>query len=237
MVFDENASPAYPEKVSPDEPLADMRPGSGLTGSRRRLLMSAAVALTAIAGVTAAHAASAAVSEPALETPQPAASSFDPAEEAALWHRQDLLSDLRCWIENLPGIKTSGYVTNINDPAAGSTILVWHGPSDRIQRQIMDGARRRHIPISIQQRKYSTDDLERAVNQLIAIDSGTGEFQNFKVSGVGSFSIDFDGVTVIGEYIHPPAEGITAADAALTQALTAKTGVAVTIEHGEIVPV
>jgi hypothetical protein len=224
MTFDEDASS--------DEAPAGGRPGSGLTG-RRRLLTSAAVALIAVAGVTVARAASAAVSEPALEHPQPTESSFD----AALWHRQDLLSDLNYWIDARPGIKTSGYVTCINDPDAGSMILVWHGPPDRIQRQIMDEARRRHIPISIQQRKYSTGDLERASNQIFAIGSGTGGFQNFKVSGATTFSIDFDGVIVIGEYIHPPAEGVTAADAALTQALTAKTGVAVTIEHGEIVPV
>ena len=117
--FDENTSPADPEKASSDEPSAGMRPGSGRMGSRR-LLMSVAVALTAIGSVTAVHAASAAVSEPALETPQPTASSFDPEEEAALWHRQDLLSDLRYWIETRPGIKTSGYVTNAHPGWAGA---------------------------------------------------------------------------------------------------------------------
>jgi len=226
MTFDENASP---EPVSPDEPPAEIKHGSGLMGSRRRLLTSAAVALTAIAGVAGAHAASAVVSGPALEKPRPTTSSFD----AALWHRQDLLSDLSYWIEAQPGIKTSGYVNSIDDPVAGSMILVWNGPPDRMQRRIMDEARRRHIPITVRQSKYSMADLERAANQLSSIQSGTGVFQNFKVSGVGG-SIDV--VTVIGEYIHPPAEGIPAADTALTQALAALTGVAVKIEHGEIVP-
>jgi len=235
MTFDENVSPERPGPVSPGEPSADTQLGSGRAGSHR-LLTSVIVALTVIAAVITAHGASATVSQPALEQPQPAASSYDLEKEKALWHRQELLSDLNYWIGALPGIKSSGYVTSIDDPEAGSTILVWHGPPDQIQRKIIDEARRRHIPISIQQRKYSMDDLERAANQLAAVDSGTGEFQNFKVSGVGSFSIDFDGVTVIGEYIHPPAEGIPAADTALTQALTAITGVAVTIEHGEIVP-
>jgi hypothetical protein len=227
-----NAGPAHPEPASPDESPAGMKPGAGLT-KRRRLLISAAVVLTAITGVTAAHAATAAVSEPTLKQPDAAATSFD----AAFWHLQDRLVDLRGWTEDLPGLKTSGYVTSINnEPVDGSIVLVWHGPPDPVQRQIIDEARRRHIPISVQQRKHSMADLERAANQLAAIESGTGEFQNFKVSGVGSFSIDFDGVTVIGEYIHPPAEGIAAADTALTRALTARTGVAVTIEHSEIVP-
>jgi hypothetical protein len=104
-----------------------------------------------------------------------------------------------------------------------------------MQRQVTEEAHRRHIPISVRQSNYSTDDVARAVKQLLAIDSGTGVFQNFKVSGVGT-NIDFDGVTVTGEYIHRPVEGVRAADTALTQALAAKTGVAVTIEHGEIVP-
>jgi hypothetical protein len=183
------------------------------------------------------HAASAAVCKPAVEMPQPAAPSFDPATEEALWRRQELLSGLGAWIDAQPGITTSGYVTSIDDPDAGSTILVWHGPPDDMQRQIVDEARRRHIPVSIQQRKYSMDDLERAVTQLNAIDSGTGVFQNFTVSAVGSLAIDFDGVTVLGDYIHPPVEGISAADTALAQALAARTGVAVRIEHGRLEPV
>lgn len=230
MTFDENAnSSVHPEPGGPDEPSADMKPGHGLMG-RRGLLTSAAVALTAVAGITGAHAASADVTRPAVEKPQPTASSFD----AALWHRQDLLSDLRGWIEALPGINTSGYVTNTNNPDAGSTTLVWHGPPDRIQRQIMDEARRRHIPISVQQRKYSMADLQRAAKQLTTIDSGTGVFQNFEVSALAAFDVDFDGVTVMGDYTQPPAEGVAAADTALAQALTAKTGVAVAIEHAKI---
>ncbi|MEU4163453.1 hypothetical protein [Actinoplanes sp. NPDC026670] len=227
-----NAGPAHPEPASPDESPAGMKPGAGLT-KRRRFLISASVVLTAVTGVAAAHAATAAVSEPPLKQPDSAATSFD----AAFWQRQELLVDLRGWTEGLPGIKTSGYVTSINnEPVDGSVVLVWHGPADPVQRQIIDEAGRRHIPISVQQRKYSMADLERAADQIFAIESGTGEFQNFKISGAASFSIDFDGVTVIGQYLHPPAEGIAAADTALTRALTARTGVAVTIEHGELVP-
>jgi hypothetical protein len=232
MPLDEYAdSPAHLAPAGPEEPPAGKGPGSSLTG-RRRILTSAAVAITAIAGVTGAHAASA-EGKPAAETPQPSASTFD----SALWQRQEALRHLREWIEAQPGIKSSGYVLSINDPDAGSTVLVWHGPPDRMQRQIIDEARRRNIPTSIKQCKYSMDDLERAVQQLITIDSGTGVFQNFKVSGVATFglgdNVDFDGVTVQGNYIHPPAEGIPAADAALAQVLTAKTGVAVAIDHDE----
>jgi hypothetical protein len=143
-----------------------------------------------------------------------------------------MLGDLRDWIAARPGIAASGYVTSINDPEAGSTVLVWHGPPDRMQQQILDEARRRRIPISVQQRGHSMEQLERAVAQLIAVGSGTGVFGNFEVSSVAAFDIDFDGVIVQGEYIRPPAEGISEADAALARALKAETGVAVTIEHG-----
>jgi len=223
MVFDEGAGPAS------TEPPAGRRAGSG-PWQRWGFLTATIVVLTALAGVTAA----AAVREPADdEQPLPAASTA----EWELWHHQEVLSDLGAWIAALPGIKTSGYVTNINNPEAGSTILVWYGPPDRVQRQIMDEAQRRHIPISIEHRKHSLAALERAVDQLVAIDSGTGVFQNFTVSAVGTLSIDFDGVTVKGDYIHPPAEGVPAADTALARALAALTGVAVEIEHGQIVPV
>ncbi|MEU8820458.1 hypothetical protein [Actinoplanes sp. NPDC048796] len=154
------------------------------------------------------------------------------SDEEALWRRQDRLSDLRVWIKAQPGIEASGYVTSINDPDAGSTILVWHGPADRMQQRIMDEARRRDIPVSVQHRAHSMGELERAVDQLIAIGSGTGVFRNFAVSSVAAFDIDFDGVTVQGDYIHAPAEGVPDADAALARALTAETGVAVAIEHG-----
>jgi hypothetical protein len=58
--------PAHPEPASPDESPAGIKPGVGLT-KRRRLLTSAAVVLTATTGVTAAQAATAAVSEPTLK--------------------------------------------------------------------------------------------------------------------------------------------------------------------------
>jgi hypothetical protein len=227
MTFDEDSnSPACPEAESPD-----VEPDSS-PAARRWLLTSAAVAVTAVAGITGAHAASAANSERALDTPQPTVSGFD----AALWQRQELLSDLRHWITTQPGIEDSGYVTSVNDPDTGSTTLVWHGPPDRMQQQILDEARRRGIPVSLRACKYSLADLERAAEQLNAIESGTGVFQNFSVDAIGTFGIDvtFDGVSVNGEYIHPPAEGIAAADNRLAQVLTARTGVTVAIEHVKI---
>jgi hypothetical protein len=238
----DTTSSADPEPVVADVPSADRKPGSGLM-TRRGIVTSAVAALTAIAGVTGVHTAWAA-GKPAAEQPQPAASSPaagepEPTEttfEAGLWHRQELLSDLRGWTQALPGITTSGYITTINDAATGSIVLVWHGPANRIQQQIVDEARRRHITASIQQRNHSLNDLERATRQIAAIDSGTGVFQNFERGSVAPFDLNFDGVTVTGEYLRPPAEGIAAANTALVQALTDKTGVPVQIEYGLPLP-
>jgi hypothetical protein len=229
MNFDGNADSALPGHPSRDKATANVRPRSGLTG-RRRLLMSATVALSAFVVVAGLHAAAADARGAESEAPQPSAS----IPEETLWRNQDRLSDLRDWTEALPGIKNSGYITLINEAADGSTILVWHGPPEPVQRQIMAEAQRRRIPISIQHRKHSIDDLERAVNQLSAVESGTDVFKNFDYDGIGTLSIDFDGVTIQGDYINAPTEGVAAADAALTKALTAKTGVATKIEHVQI---
>jgi hypothetical protein len=228
MTFDQNSTEsAHLEPAAADAASAGPTPGLRRTG-RRGIVTAAAVALTALTGVAGVHAASAAVSTPVAEQPSPAL----PGSEEEGWHRQELLSDLAAWIQDLPGIKTSGYVTSINnEPTDGSTVLVWQGPPGRLQQQIMDEAQRRGIPISVQQRHYSMTDLERAVNQLVAIKSDTGVFRNFTVNTIETFNIDFDGITVNGDYIHPPAEGITAADVALAQMLTATSGVAVRVGH------
>jgi len=228
MTFDENNTDSeHLEPAVADAASAGPTPDFGRT-TRRGLMTTAAVVVTAVAGITGMHAASASAGQPRAEQPQPTVTSFD----QEFWDRQNLLSDLRYWIEALPGIKTSGYVTSINnEPADGSTVLVWHGPPDRLQQQILDEARRRGIPATVQQRRYSMADLERAVNQLVAINSGTGVFRNFMVNGVTTFDIDFDGVIVDGDYIHPPAEGNAAADTALAQTLTTTTGVTVKIGH------
>jgi hypothetical protein len=229
MTFDENSTesahlePAVADAASPG-PTPDLR-----RTARRGLMMTAAVVVMAVAGMIGTHAAVASVDQPAAEQPEPTETTFD----QAFWDRQNQLSDLRYWIEALPGIKTSGYVTSINnEPTDGSTALVWHGPADRVQQQILDEAHRRGIPATVQQRRYSMADLERAVNQLCAIKSGTDVFRNFTVNTISTFSIDFDGVIVDGDYIHAPAEGATAADTALAQTLTTTTGVAVKIGHG-----
>jgi hypothetical protein len=233
MTFDENSTElAHLEPAAADAASVGPTPDFRRT-ARRGVITTAAVVVTVVAGMVGMHAAAASAGQRAAEQPQPTATTFD----QEFWDRQNQLSDLVSWIQALPGIKTSGYVTSINnEPADGSTVLVWHGPADRVQQQILDEAHRRGIPISVQQRRYSMADLERAVNQLVAIKSGTGVFRNFTVNGVTTLTVDFDGVVVDGDYIDAPAEGNAAADTALAQTLTATTGVAVKIGHGHAEP-
>lgn len=130
------------------------------------------------------------------------------------------------WIDALPGIAAGGYVTSIDGPDAV------HRPGlARSARPRAAAGRGRGAPPA-HPRLHPVAQPE----QLAAVDAGTGVFQNFAVSSVGTFVIYFDGVTVLGGYIRPPAGGIAAADAALARALTATTGVAVRFEHGRLVP-
>jgi hypothetical protein len=227
MTVDENSTEsAHLEPAAADAPSAGPTPDTRRT-ARRGVITTAAVVVTAVAGMVGMHAASGSVGQRA-EQPQPTATTYDPA----FWDQQNRLTDLLSWIQALPGINTSGYVTSIdNEPVNGSTVLVWHWPADRWQQQILDEARRRGIPATVQQRRYSMADLERAADQLAAMKSGTGVLRNFTVYGPTTLVDDFDGVILDGDYIHAPAEGTAAADTALAQTLTATTGVAVKIGH------
>jgi len=196
--------------------------------------MSAAVALGALVVVgappTIADGHGSEIGTRAASSPQVRPETIP---DNLLWHNQDLLDDFRAWTAALPGAKDSGFVTLMNDAGTRrpSTTLVWHGPSDPLQHQIMDEARRRNISITVQNRKYGMADLERAAAQLMDIGPGNSVFENFDYNSVSIFSAYFDGTIVRGTYIDDPAEGVPAADIALEKALTALTGVATKIDH------
>ncbi|MBU2665561.1 hypothetical protein KOI35_18795 [Actinoplanes bogorensis] len=189
------------------------------------LVAVAATVGVSIVGVVAGRGAPAGAGDPG-----PVAS----AESDAVWQRELVLADLERWIQARPGIGTSGFLKTTTEPQAGSVVVDWHGPADQVQRQILDEARRRDIPLTVRLRKYTPADIERASARIEAIGAGTGLFENFKPEAFGDFGSEFDGITLQGEHIRPPAEGVPAADAALAQALSAAVGVAVTIVHGQI---
>jgi hypothetical protein len=224
---------------------------SDLARRGRRLLASGVATVSALAIVTGVPASAAEAREPvthaaaethvpvgtaAAQRCQPVADTFEQPQvplipDEMMWRNQDALDDLRAWTETFPGVRNSGYITLINEAMNRSTTLVWKGAPDTVQRQILDEAQRRHTPMSVQQRQYSKDDILRAMDQLYAIESGTGVLENFTSWAVGGLYIAFDGVSISGDYINAPAEGVCAADTALAQALTAIIGVTVRIEH------
>ncbi|MDI6102821.1 hypothetical protein QLQ12_29805 [Actinoplanes sp. NEAU-A12] len=164
-------------------------------------------------------------------TPETAEQAAWWAQEGDLWRRQALLADLKTWIVAQPGIETSGYIESVNNPEAGSTILLWKGPANHLQQQIKDKARQMGIPVTVEQRRYSRDEIDRA-QQAISDAGAHGVFTNFRVTGIGGVAGDIDGITVYGEYITPPAGDLVTADAALAAAATAQFGITIAIKSG-----
>ena len=159
-----------------------------------------------------------------------------PGVEEALPPPQGGLVELTTSIHFRPDLGGSGYIESVNDAADRATILPWHGPADDVQRAIREQARQLGVTVTVEQRRYSSAELDRAAAAL-AGRSGRGVFANFRIHSVAGVTADFDGVVVTGEDLRPPAGDRAAADAALGRAATAEIGVAVAVEPGsEIIP-
>nr|AHE14644.1 alpha-lytic protease [uncultured bacterium] len=233
MTFDETADgSARPGSAAPtNPPSADTGHARGTRRSRTGALIAAA------AMVTVAIAAGAGVTRNAAAHDGAATPASDAAERALgwkgnedFWRRQNQLLELNTFIDDLPGIETSGYVESVNNPDALSTTLLWHGPADRTQQTIKQKAHELGITVTVEQGRYSRRDLDRALKALEGR-SGQGAFTNFMIN-IWGLTADFDGVVVTGEYRHPPTGSRAEADAALARAATAELGVAIAIEHG-----
>ncbi|KUL41332.1 hypothetical protein [Actinoplanes awajinensis] len=191
---------------------------------------TAAVLLVALAGLGGARAAVAddGPATPAAEVGLRALG----AEDQELWRRQNLLGDLKTWIITRPGIETSGYIESVNNPDAGSTVLLWHGAANYTQQLIKDRARQMGIALTVEQRTFSMADLVRTQDAILDL-AGTGPLTDFRINSVGGLTADFDGIIVYGEHRHPR----PTADAELGRALTATFGVTVAVQPGgEIIP-
>ncbi|GAA2710493.1 hypothetical protein [Actinoplanes palleronii] len=158
---------------------------------------AAAVLLVAIAGLGGARAA-VADDDPAAQVDARALG----ADDQELWRRQNLLGDLKTWIVTQPGIETSGYIESVNNPDAGSTVLLWHGAANHTQQLIKDKARQMGIPLTVEQRTFSMADLVRTQDAILDL-AGTGPLTDFRINSVGGLTADFDGIIVYGEHRHP----------------------------------
>ena len=118
--------------------------------------------------------------------------------------------------------------------AGRSTILLWHGAANRTQKAIKERAAQLGITATIEQRKHSLADIIRGQEALQGL-SGRGLFANFTINATAGVSADFDGIVVYGDYINPPAQGRTEADAALAKAASQEIGVTISIKPGGVV--
>jgi hypothetical protein len=205
-------------------------PEAGNRWSRRRALTVTAAAITVtLVGVGVVQSAHA---DP---VPTPSDTALQPSGDVGrVQEHQNRLSELNTWIISQPDVHANGYVASVNDPEAGSTILLWHGAANQTQKAIADKAAQLGITATIQPRKYGLADLTRAQKALEGR-SGNGAFANFTINSTAGITADFDGIVVYGEYIHPPTQGRTEADAALAKAAALEIGIAVSIEPGGVI--
>ncbi len=147
---------------------------------------------------------------------------------------QDRLSHLNTWIAGQPDVYANGYLASVNDAQAGSTILLWHGEANQTQRAVTEKAAQLGITVTIQERKHSMADITRGQKALDGR-SGHGLFANFTINSTAGLSADFDGIVIYGEYINPPTQSRTEADAALAKAVSEEIGVTVSIKPGGVI--
>ncbi|RSM49770.1 hypothetical protein DMB66_44680, partial [Actinoplanes sp. ATCC 53533] len=123
--------------------------------------------------------------------------------------RQNKLTDLKTWIIEQPGLENSGYIESVNDAAALSTTLLWHGPANDTQQAIIAEGRRRGISVNVQQRKFSREQLVTAVETLAG--RGKDAFADFDLNSISGITAEFDGIKVQGVPTGKPAKKLNAA--------------------------
>ncbi|MFG1603493.1 hypothetical protein [Actinoplanes sp. NPDC049265] len=145
--------------------------------------------------------------------------------DQAVWDKQNELSNLKDWIITQPGIENSGYIESVNDAATKSTKLLWYGPANAAQASILAEAQRRGITATVEQRQYSSQQIDAALAQ-VSESSGQGVFDNFVIDAAAGISANFDGIVVAGRHT----DGQT--DSQLAQAATQDLGIAVNVKPG-----
>jgi hypothetical protein len=131
-------------------------------------------------------------------------SKFIASVGSAAIANQDTLSRFRAWMLGQAGFATSGYIGSIDDLAHKATTLMWSGPRTPFLRAVIAHGARQGITVSVQHRKYSLRQLERAA-QTTWHQAAAGQWSGFKVSGVVVVSPSYDGIIVYGSYTQTPA--------------------------------
>jgi hypothetical protein len=122
----------------------------------------------------------------------------------AVIRNQEALQQFKAWMVALPGFASSGYVWAIDDLKHKSTILLWHGARTPLLARIIREGARRGIGVTVQQRKYSLQQLN-AASAAIWKQAAQGKWAGFKISAVITVTPVESGVTVEGSYTALPA--------------------------------
>lgn len=180
-------------------------------GLPSRLLTAASLATLAAAALALAPAADASTASASPTAGKPSAAGYDSVESSfiasagsAAIANQDALSRFRGWMLGQAGFAASGYIGSIDDLARKATTLMWSGPGTPFLRAVIAHGARQGITVSVQHRKYSLRQLERAALTTWH-QAAAGQWSGFKVSGVVVVSPSYDGIIVYGSYTQPPA--------------------------------
>jgi hypothetical protein len=131
-------------------------------------------------------------------------SQFTATAGTAVIRNQEALQRFKAWMVAQPGFARSGYVWAIDDLAHKSTIVLWHGPRTPLLARIIREGTRRGIPVTVQQRKYSLQQLN-AASDAIWKQAREGEWAGFKISTITEVTAVENGITVQGAYTAVPA--------------------------------
>ena len=103
-----------------------------------------------------------------------------------------------------PGFVDSGYVGSIDDLAHKATTIMWYGPRTSLLTAIIEEGQRRGISVAVQQRKYSLEQIDAAIDATWQ-QAAQGKWAGFKISDIAGIAADYDGITVNGAYTSTPA--------------------------------
>lgn len=127
-----------------------------------------------------------------------AVAGFIKEKGAAYVQNQEALQEFKGWILKQSGIESSGFVESVNDADHKATTLLWKGKS-QLQSTIAAEGTKRGISVSIQQRKYSFKQIEKAAARVLK-DDAAGKWKGFSVASIAGISADYDGIVVQGSF-------------------------------------
>lgn len=161
------------------------------------------VAFTQIGGSTGSAASGGHASTPGGPDDS-IAQSFIQAVGATAIDNQDALSTFRAWMITQPGFADSGYVGSSDDLQHKATTILWSGSHTALLSAIISEGERRGIAVSVQERRYSLQQLDAAAN-AISKQAASGGWAGFTISAIAEVGITENGLTVYGTYTATPA--------------------------------